>query len=138
MSTWGTGVRVRSPAPGRSRHGPRPHARHPRSLRTFLLGRLLVWLLPIVAAGVALHWQFERRLLTGAFDAQALERAQALASLVVLEQGARTIDAVIEYMPGYTAGSAAHYFQAWGADGAELARSLSLKAADLPRRRRCR
>jgi len=102
-------------------------------LRTFLLGRLLVWLLPIAAVGVALHWHFERKLLTRVFDVQALDRAQALASLVVSEQGALSLDFVVDYMPGYSLDSRAEFFEAWDPDGRVLGRSPSLGDSHLPR-----
>jgi len=39
------------------------------SLQRYLLTRILLCVVPIVALGMALHWHFERRLLEQQFDA---------------------------------------------------------------------
>lgn len=103
------------------------------SIRRFLVGRLLAFLVPIVAVGILLHWRAERGLLIEVFEEQLVERARALAALAAERDQPFSPRGLADYMPEYGEGGD-HYFHVWLPDGTELARSASLGGVALERR----
>ncbi len=104
----------------------------PVSLRSDLIQRLLWWIVPIVIAGMTVHWIFERSLLRNQFDASLLEKATTLATLVTEKEGRFELEFADEYMPQYSRETHPFFFQIWTPDGEVLERSYSLRGEDLP------
>jgi signal transduction histidine kinase len=105
------------------------------SLRSTLRWRLMGLLVPLVLAGMAVHWAFERKLLRDQFDEGLIEKAKTLATLATEGGGRIELNFADEYMPEYARAEQPYFFQVWHADGRPLERSYSLGGADLPLRR---
>ena len=102
-----------------------------QSLRRFLVVRLVVFVLPLLAVGVWFHWRAERGLLVKVFEDRLISRAHTLATLMAAN--AEDPGAVLaEYMPGFRNASDQDFFQVWSPDGEVLHRSPSLGTSELP------
>jgi two-component system sensor histidine kinase QseC len=95
---------------------------------------MLLWILPLLAFGMALHWLIERSLLTEIFESELAERSKVLASLVTAQRGAIELGFADEYTPEYSLGNGPYFFQVWLPSGATLERSKSLGDMSLPLR----
>lgn len=116
---------------------PHPQGR-PRaslSLGRYVLTQILLCVVPIVAAGMATHWWFQKRLLERQFDATLAERAMTLATLVTRDGERLDFEFADEFMPQYARADRPYYFHIRYPDGRSFERSFSLHGEDLPFRR---
>lgn len=104
----------------------------PFSLGRHLLSRVLLVVVPIVVAGMAVHWWFQSRLLERQFDDALVEKAMTLATLVVHEGGKMRLEFADEFMPQYSREERPYFFQIRHPDGRSFERSYSLHGQDLP------
>ena len=105
-----------------------------RSIRRHLTIRLvaacaLLW--AVCGGGVyfAVRASLQRQ-----YDRGLIAKAQALATLLEQHDGELELQLSDDWMPQFSKGRQADYFQLWRADGRTLERSDSLRDRDLPRR----
>jgi two-component system sensor histidine kinase QseC len=104
-----------------------------KSIRAFLLVRLLAGLATILIASGAAWALHLRVLLRRDFDTALLAKARALASLTEASEKGVEMDFSGEVMPEFQRPKKAEYFQLWLASGRPLVRSPSLRDSDLQR-----
>lgn len=105
-----------------------------RSIRKFLISRLLVALLILFSASGAALYLGARAFIVAQFDAGLEAKARSLATLVEWEgDGKIEFEFADEIMTEYSRAESPEYFQLWIGEDRVLERSRSLAGGDLPR-----
>ena len=103
------------------------------SLEGSLGRRLLLAFLVLLAVAGSATYLGVRRILYANLDRDLATRAQTVAALVELENGAIELDLPVEFMPEFGPGERPDYFELRLASGEVVARSRSLEGRELAR-----
>ena len=102
-----------------------------KSIRRFLLSRLLLGTAVVLAAGGLAVYLFVARSLEAQFDRNLEDRVQGFASILFQQGDEVEFEFSDELMPEYERAERPDYFELWYSDGRVLERSLSLVGQDL-------
>ncbi|MEW6074277.1 MAG: ATP-binding protein [Planctomycetota bacterium] len=103
-----------------------------RSIRTYLLSRLLGGAALVLAGAGVVVYLLVARSLAAQFDRHLADRVQGFASIIFQVEDQVEFEFSDELMPEYGAGDRPAYFELRFADGQLLERSVSLGGEDLP------
>lgn len=104
------------------------------SIRSQLTRHLVLSLAVLLGVGLAAIYATIRHALVGSFDETLRSEAFAVSALTEAEAGRVQFDFSADFLHSYSAVNPRNYFELWDGAGTSLARSPSLRGADLPLR----